>query len=343
MSSSKSKSWIDFRDLRERLSFESVLAHYRIDLDPHGGRAQRSAVCPFHDSGGRKTRSLSLNCELKVFQCHSCKVKGSVLDFICLAEGKDPLVGSEFRESVLKVANLLLDGEAASGMPSRVREDDSCSSGKAEEVEMINAPLDFELKTDPKHSCFSDQGIAAKTVEEFDLGYASRGSLKGRIAIPLRDLTGNIIGYAGKRLNDGDSGESMKYPESRREREGMTFSFDLLQILYGAHRLHIGERLSSIVLCQQVEDVWRFFQDGVGTAVAALGEELSEAQAEQIVALLKPDNGCVWIVPPSTESGSRFARSALERLVNRSFCQWVILPEGESPADCSWKAILSRK
>jgi DNA primase len=67
---------------------------------------------------------------------------------------------------------------------------------------VINAPLDFELKgLDAEHPYLLNRGFTPETMEHFGLGFCSRGLLKGRLAIPLQDHCGQIIGYAGLGLS----------------------------------------------------------------------------------------------------------------------------------------------
>jgi len=347
-----SKNWVNFNELREQLRFEQVLEHYGVELTPtqHGKGAQLGGPCCLplcHSlSEGSKRRTLSVSCETKVFLCHRCKSKGSILDFVALMEGADPLDGQAFRAAVLTAAGKFLElgaleakqmeAEPATATAGRVQE-------RTEEPEIINAPLDFALKLEATHPWFAKRGLKPETVKEFGLGYAARGLLKGRIAIPLHDLTGNLAGYAGRLVDETNKDEPLfKFPDPRRVRDGTALVFEKDLLLYGGYRLHIGERLSELVLVQGFADCWRLYQDGVEAVVAAMGDCLSAVQADQIVGLVKPDKGRVWIVPDATEAGRAFAENAMERLVTRCFCQWVQLPEGESPARCSWEKILDR-
>ena len=53
---------------------------------------------------------------------------------------------------------------------------------------IVNAPLDFSLKNlDPDHPYLSGRGFTKETIEKFELGFCSRGLMKDRVAIPLRD------------------------------------------------------------------------------------------------------------------------------------------------------------
>lgn len=53
---------------------------------------------------------------------------------------------------------------------------------------VVNAPMDFELKgLDQAHPYLRSRGFTPETIAHFGLGYCSRGSLKGRVAIPLQE------------------------------------------------------------------------------------------------------------------------------------------------------------
>ena len=45
-------------------------------------------------------------------------------------------------------------------------------------------------------------GFTPETIVRFGLGYCSRGMLKSRVAIPLHDAVGALVGYAGRVADD---------------------------------------------------------------------------------------------------------------------------------------------
>src|SRR6266850_1508374 len=96
---------------------------------------------------------------------------------------------------------------------------------KAEETtELVNAPLDFELKTlGFDHPYLRTRGFTEKTIKEFGLGYCSKGYLAGRIAIPLHDEQGQLVGYAGRIVDDSlvsEDNPRYKFP-GERARKGV--------------------------------------------------------------------------------------------------------------------------
>jgi DNA primase len=89
----------------------------------------------------------------------------------------------------------------------------SDSSPEADVQRVINAPLDFELKSiDAQHLYLSQRGLTPETIAHFGLGVCSRGLMKDRAVIPLHDVHGQLIGYAGRRIKDDSvDDDSPKY------------------------------------------------------------------------------------------------------------------------------------
>src|SRR6185437_11124162 len=68
---------------------------------------------------------------------------------------------------------------------------------------IVNAPLDFELKgLDATHPYLLGRGFTPETIQRFGIGYCSRGLLRTRIAIPLHDAGGTLVGYGGRVVDD---------------------------------------------------------------------------------------------------------------------------------------------
>ena len=60
------KDWINFKELRAKLSFEAVLQHYGVTIKAKGH--QHHGYCPLPDHGGKKNSpSFSANLERGIF------------------------------------------------------------------------------------------------------------------------------------------------------------------------------------------------------------------------------------------------------------------------------------
>ena len=81
-------TWLSFSDLKESVSIEDILEHYRVLANLKRQGDELVGLCPFHDD---KRPSFSANTSKNVFQCFaaSCNKKGNILDFVAAKEGVD--------------------------------------------------------------------------------------------------------------------------------------------------------------------------------------------------------------------------------------------------------------
>jgi DNA primase len=201
---------------------------------------------------------------------------------------------------------------------------------------IINAPLDFELKgLYPAHPYLLNRGLTPQTVEYFGLGYCSRGFLKGRIAIPLHDMSGSLIGYAGRIIDESAIDENHpKYllPGTRRH-DGKVYGFRKTLFVYNGHRLKAP--LDDLFIVEGFPAVWHLHQNGIHSVVALMGSTCSEEQRALLLSLSKP-KGRVWLMPDADEAGTHLAESILLRLAPQRHIRWLIDQSRVQPTD--WRA-----
>lgn len=123
-----------------------------------------------------------------------------------------------------------VEAKAPSGAKAELssRMPDVCN-GRDENLRVVvNAPLDFELRNlDHDHPYLAKRGFLPETVKHFGLGFCNRGLFRGRIMIPIRDLEGRCVGYAGRAVDDrtiSETNPKYKLP-APREREGKLHEF----------------------------------------------------------------------------------------------------------------------
>jgi DNA primase len=200
---------------------------------------------------------------------------------------------------------------------------------------VVNAPLDFELKgLDRKHPYLLNRGFSQDTVDLFGLGFCSRGLLKDRVAIPLHDHEGKLVGYAGKVVDDATISEDnprYRFP-GKRERDGKLFEFRKTLFLYNGFR--VKAPVEDLIVIEGFASVWWLHQNGLPNVVATMGSDCSERQAELIVSLVKPD-GRVWIVADGDNAGERHAQTLLSLLSPHRFVRRVKIADGKQPTDLS--------
>lgn len=327
-------TWIDFKELRKKLDFEQVLRHYGVEVKRKGN--QHHGYCPLPNHQGKKNSpSFSANLERGIFQCFGCGAKGNVLEFAAMMEKADPKDGAALH----KVAGELQKRFCPElGVPTETKP----PSKKPEKTEqksdvpvVVNAPLDFELKgLDRNHPYLLNRGFTQETIDHFGLGFCSRGLLKDRVAIPLHDHEGQLVGYAGRVVEDAAISEDnprYRFP-GKRERDGKPFEFRKTLFLYNGFR--IKAPVDDLIVVEGFTSVWWLNQNGLPYVVGTMGADCSERQAELVVSLVKP-NGRVWIVPDGDKAGERFAQSFLLQVSPYRFVHWTKLDAGKQPTDLS--------
>ena len=144
---------------------------------------------------------------------------------------------------------------------------------------VVNAPLDFELqRLEYDHPYLRERGFTEETIKTFGLGYCQRGLMKGRIAIPLHDAEGALIGYAGRIVDEEAIGKDTPrylFPGSR-ERNGTRHEFRKSAFLYNGFR--VGNP-SQLVVVESFTAVWWLTQARITNVVALMGASCSETQA----------------------------------------------------------------
>lgn len=327
---------INFKELRAQLSFENILAYYQVSLK--GNTGQLSGFCPLPThkgkNEGKRSPSFSANTVKGIWQCFGCGAKGNLIEFAGRMEGFNPDDPKDFR----KIAVLLHDryfGNKRSEPKALPPAPEPQQEVKAKEVSaIVNARLDFELTgLNYEHPYLKSRGFSDVSITTFGLGYCNRGLMKGRIAIPLHDQTGALIGYAGRIVDDLAINENTPrylYP-GNRVRNGERHEFHKSEFLYNGHRV---KDATDLVVVESFTAVWWLAEAGIANAAAVMGASVSEKQT-RIIAELVPEDGRIWIFPDGDLAGERMAESALKLISPHRFVQWVRIAEGQQPTDLS--------
>ncbi|MBI1175804.1 toprim domain-containing protein [bacterium] len=344
------QTWIDFKELRQRLSFEAVLRHFGVE--PRLKGKQHHGFCPLpNHQGKRNSASFSANVERGIFQCFGCGAKGNILDFAVLMSGKDPTSTADVHSVAVELHERFV-GPMPNEARGRAKTRPSPPPAQPSEPtadnrpRVINAPLDFELKSlDAAHPYLRERGFTSETIAHFGLGYCSRGMLKGRIAIPLHNTTdGKLIGYAGRLVNESEvSEDEPKYRlPPKRERKGVLFEFQKTRLVYNGNR--IRKPVDDLVVVEGFPSVWWLWQCGIENVVAVMGASCAERQAELIVGMVTP-SGRVWAMPDGNAAGERCAESIIRLISPHRFVRWIKLDADKQPTDLSpesLRALLTR-
>lgn len=317
------RPWINFKELRARLKFEEVLAHYNVAVTRKGDQHLGPCPLPAHPRD-KPGKTFSANLSRGIFQCFACKAKGNLLDFAGLMAGVDVEDGAALRV----VAVELQEKFCPEGASRKNRPAPETAPKKEEPEVATNAPLDFHLKDlDYAHASLRSLGFEAAVMDHFEAGFCSRGSLKGSVAAALHSPEGKLVGYAkGDVVN---MALRFSYPESR-ERHGVRHEFDPGQLIYNAHRIETSDE--DLFVVDSLSSVWWLHQNGRPRTAAILGDEASESQATLLASLVAP-SGRIWLTPSADERGERLATSLLSHLAALRFVRWMRLETGMTPTD----------
>ncbi len=332
------KNWIDFKALRAHLDFAAVLEHYGVEVKRKGN--QHHGFCPLPNHNGKKNSpSFSANLEKGIFQCFGCGAKGNILDFALFMEKADPESGPALHEVAQKLQQRFCPElgnsderkQPAAQKPAVPKP----TEPKGEFPVIVNEPLDFGLKgLDATHPYLLGRGFTPETIERFGLGFCSRGMLKDRVAIPLHDADGRLIGYAGRVVDDSTITEDnprYRFP-GERKRVGQINEFRKTLFLYNGFR--IKTPVDQLVVVEGFASVWWLDQNELPHVVATMGADCSEKQAGLIVSLVK-SGGTVWIMPDGDKAGERHAQALLTLISPHRSVRWMKLPDAKQPTDLS--------
>lgn len=283
------------QELCDRNDIEDVVSQY-VQLTKKSGN-NKFGLCPFHSE---KTPSFSVSTDKQIYHCFGCGKGGGVINFIMDIENLSfpdavrflaKRVGMEVPEDVRdenyskRERMISLNTDAARFFYSQLISE----NGKAAQEyikqrhiapHMVTrfglgfAPNTWNSLIDAMHK----KGYS--NLEMFDAGLV-RASKKGngyydtfrnRLMFPVIDVRGNVIGFSGRILDDGEP-KYMNSPE--------TIVFNKSRNLF-AMNLAKKSKKGYIILSEGNIDVASLHQAGIDCAVASLGTSLTPEQARLI-------------------------------------------------------------
>jgi DNA primase len=296
---------LDLARVRREASFEQILDRYGVKL--HGAGAQRMALCPFHPD---RTPSCSIHLERRVFHCFGCDAKGSVLDFVARIENVSI---RDAAGRIEDICGLRGNGPLSQAPPTR----DAAQENRCRDLpDRPLRPLPFRLTLDPAHPYLAGRGIGPELAASFGIGHCSRGTMRGRICIPIHDERGVLVAYAGRWASDELPEGVPKYDLPR--------GFEKRRVLFGLHRASGAEHLAIV---EGYWSVFRFHTLGM-PAVALMGRTLS---AEQEKLLIESGVRMLTLLLDGDGPGREATEQLLPRLAARFFVRVTSLPDGAEP------------
>jgi len=332
---------IKFDYVNAHSNFLAVLDHYSVEYTKNGDQLRLRCPLPDHDDTN-PSFSVTLvdtgDTKANTWHCFGCQNSGSIIDFVALIDGL------ELRPAAEKVAEISgcalapprsgsqrsagtgnqkppraarTEQGAEKGTSPPEKPEDS-APGAAEEASEVNPPLKFTLKTEPEHPYLAER-VDPDAAELFELGYVpsdSRTSMAGRIVIPIHNLDGELIAYAGRYPSDRVPDGTEKYQ--------LPPGFAKLSALFNCHR--VGAT-TDIVIVEGFFSAIRLHMLGA-PVVALMGTAVGD---DQITLLRELGVRCVLVLLDGDEPGRKARPSVVDALARSFFVTVGELPDGFGP------------
>jgi DNA primase len=352
----------DVEHVRERSRIEEVVGEH-VTLKA-AGMGSMKGLCPFHDE---RTPSFHVRPQVGLWHCFGCGEGGDVISFV---QKLDHLAFAEAVERLAARLGFQVRYEdEGAGTPSGRRERVGQRQRLLEAnriaarfyAEQLGAAGDAAVA----RQFLLDRGFDREVADHFGLGFAPRPGevllrhlrgrgftedellasglagqgrrglydrFRGRLLWPIRDLTGDVVGFGARRIFDDDHIEAkyLNTPETQLYRKS--------QVLYGVdlakreiartHRLVVVEGYTDVMACHLA---------GVGTAVATCGTAFGADHIRIVRRLLGDDNakvGEVVFTFDGDEAGQKAAMRAFEddqRFVAQTFV--AVAEDGMDPCE----------
>ncbi len=298
------------------------------------------ALCPFHSE---KTPSFYVSPEKGIFYCFGCKKGGNAINFLMEYEKMD------FPTAVKSLAKRLgIEIETTKGLKYKEiyeANEIACqfyalcltkTIGKRGQNYLVDRKIDIEklqdfrlgyapssggLVTYARQKGLSKQSLSKAGLISQSTSSRSLEVFRDRLIFPILNLSGRIIGFGGRSIDDQHKPKYLNSPETPTFKKG--------DILYGLYQAKKAMRTKNeAILVEGYFDLLSLFQRGINNLCAPLGTSLTERQAMLISRFAKKVN----ILFDGDLSGMKAALRAIGLLINVQVDVFVTsLPEDSDP------------
>jgi DNA primase len=347
----------DIAEVREKARIDEVISSY-VTLRKAGGGSLKG-LCPFHDE---KSPSFHVTPARGFYHCFGCQVGGDVINFLMEIDGLS------FAEAVERLADKY--GVQLRREDGDVRDDRPKGPQRRRLIEANAAAQEYyagQLATPdalPARQFLDERGFDQAAADLFGVGFAPRDGealtrhlrerrftqeevvaaglvaigrsaydrFRGRLLWPIRDSSGDTIGFGARRIFDDDKIEA-KYLNTPE-----TPIYKKSQVLYGIDlaRREMA-RSSQAVVVEGYTDVMACHLAGVKTAVATCGTSFGDDHARVLRRFLHDHEefrGEVIFTFDGDEAGQKAALRAFggdQNFVSQTYV--AVEPDGLDPCD----------
>jgi DNA primase len=307
------------------------------------------ACCPFHSE---KTPSFTVSPSKQFYHCFGCGAHGTAVGFLMEHGGKS---FPEAIEELARDAGLVVPRvEARPGETERREQAEDLASLLLTAAKYYRA----ELKESPRAIDYlKSRGLTGDIAARFGIGYAPDAwqplagafgkydareletaglviageagkrydRFRDRIMFPIHDSRGQVIGFGGRVLGDGEP-KYLNSPETPLFSKGRE--------LYGLYLARNAIRAAGrVVVVEGYMDVVALAQHGIDYAVATLGTATTPVHAQKLFRLAETVVYCFDGDAAGRKAAWRALENTLPVLADGRNALFLFLPEGEDPDD----------
>jgi len=343
----------DIDEVKARVNIADVVGE-RVALKSAGVGSMKG-LCPFHDE---RSPSFHVRPQVGYYHCFGCGESGDVYSFL---RAMDHVSFTEAVERMAARVGYTLhyeDGGPAPETTGRSR----LYAANAAAAEYFRAQL-MTPEAETGRRFLGDRGFDAGAAAHFGVGYAPKGwshlmdhllaqkftrdellqaglvsqgqrgvydRFRGRLVWPIRDVTGQVIGFGARKLYDDDQGPKyLNTPE--------TPVYKKAQVLYG---LDLAKRDISrshrVVVVEGYTDVMACHLAGITTAIASCGTAFGSDHITVLRRVMGDDSSSgevVFTFDPDAAGQKAALRAFADEKRFAAQTYVAVAPEGLDPCD----------
>jgi DNA primase len=328
-------AFVDFKAVKAAITMEQVLGHYGLMEQFKRGTDSLNGPCPIHK--GSNPTQFRVSISKNIWNCFSeCKHGGNVLDFISEIENVS-IHGAALKAiewfnldtDQMSAGSNQEDGEVKKPSKSETRSKPAAKPAPVQENNTPNKPLKFRLdKLERDHPYLAERGLTLETLVDFGVGYCAKGTMAERIAIPIHNPKGEVVGYAGR--FPGEPGKDVpkyKLPPGFRKSQEL-FNID-----------RAGKESGPLVIVEGFFGCMKLHQSGCRRVVALMGSTMSAAQ-EELIRQHTDRTSQVIVMLDEDEAGRAGREDIAVRLAKFAFVKIHVFDEaGQQPENLTQEEV----
>ena len=330
-------------DLVQRIDIIEVISN-QIEIKKAG--REYKGLCPFHTE---KTPSFTVSQEKGFYHCFGCGAHGTALGFL-MDYGNQTFI--EAIEELSKIA----------GVEIPKTKQDRAKNKKNKSLQELTAEIMGQFiqnlsQSEKAIAYLKNRNIDGKTAKKFSIGFANDSwddilkkfgtsdtrvkklldcgliikkddsgyydRFRNRIMFPIRDNKGNVLGFGGRIIDDGEP-KYLNSPETQLFKKG--------QLLYGMFESKEALRSSSeAIIVEGYTDVIALSMNGFGNALATLGTATTDTHIKNVFRFANKITFCFDGDRAGKDAAWKTCEICLPNLTAKKEVGFLILPDNQDP------------